>query len=142
MKPSDFILNSDYLTIAQVSSTAPYTVFFPPNVFPTSGNRMQPFSVEQTIPSKAVPGAIDTISIAYEGITHHASQIYRPPDINVQGGNMFQDQYWVLNIYRRDANTLVAKCTYCPPTSAATPPATPSLTFTVSASSFKPPNVL
>ena len=140
MKPSDFILNSDYLTIAQVSSTQPYTVYYPSRVFPTVGNTMKPFHVDYEIVSPATPGAIDYFYITYNGINYHASQIYSPPEFNLQPPYE-QGQYWVLNVYRKDAKTIVARCDFVPPSVATSVPSTPSLTFTISASSFKPPNV-
>lgn len=142
MRPSDFILNSDYLTLAQTSTTKPIVLYFPPRTFPTSSQTMQPFSVTQEITSPAVPGAVDRICITYNGTQYIAGQVYRPPDITVTSGNLYQDQYWVLNVYRKDSRTLVARCDFVPPTSAQTVPDTPSLTFTISATSFRPPNVL
>ena len=141
MKPSDFIFNSDYLTIAQTGSVKPTTVVFPSRQFPTENQQMKPFYTELEIYAPASAGAVDRIYIDYNGIRHITSQIYQPPDFDYRGGNYYQGQYWVLNVYRKDANTLVARCDFSPPFSAGTIPSTPTLTFSISASNFKPPNV-
>lgn len=140
-KPSDFIFNSDYLTLAQVSKTAPYTVHYPSRVYPTEGGQMKPISVEYEIISPAVAGAIDRIQITYKGITYNSSQYYRPPNVVISGGNYWQDQYWVFTVYRKNQKTLVARCDFVPPLSASPVPSTSDLTFIVSAVSFRPPNV-
>lgn len=139
-KPSDFILNSDYLTIAQASTTKPYTVYFPPQTFPHSGQIIDSFHIDREIPSVAVPGAVDRVAIEYNGTRYVADRIDKSPD-PIYGDELEYDQFWVLTVYRKDKNTLVARCNFMPPTRTTTIPTSPSLTFTISATSFRPPNV-
>lgn len=139
-KPSDFILNSDYLTIAQASSTKPFTVYYPSRQFPTSGNVVQSFHVDQEIVSPAVPGAVDRITIQYNGTYYVADTIHKPADI-IFAEEIEEDQFWVLSVFRKDKDTLVARCNFYPPTRSTTIPSSPSLTFTISATTFRPPNV-
>ena len=141
-KPSDFIFSSDYLTIAQVNKTEPQTVFFPARQFPTESGTVKPFSVEYELYSPATPGAIDRIQMVYNGTTYCCSQFYRPPDITVTGGVPWISESWVFSVYRKDEKTLVARGDFIPPSSSGTPPTVPALTFTVSAVTFKAPNVI
>lgn len=140
-KPSDFILNSDFLTIAQASVTEPFTIYFPAQTFPVISGLMHSFSVDRQINSAAVPGAVDRISIVYNGTRIVGNRIDKAPD-PIFGEEIEYDQFWTLLIFRKDRNTLTARCTFYPPTSAQTVPSTPSLTFTISATSFRPPNVV
>lgn len=61
-KPNDFILNSDYLSLAQ-TSTEEFTATFPAETFPagTPYDRTQDFRVKST------PGAIDMILTSLNG---------------------------------------------------------------------------
>ena len=140
-KPSDFILNSDYLTIAQASTTSPYTVYFPSRAFPTSAGIINSFHVDQEIPSTAVVGAVDRIAIEYNGTRYVADTINKPADPQLDD-ELEYDQFWVLTVFRKDRTTLVARVTYFPPTRSFSVPSTPALTFTISATSFRPPNVV
>lgn len=140
-KPSDFILNSDYLTIAQASTTSPYTVYFPSRAFPTNAGIINSFHVDQEIPSTAVVGAVDRIAIEYNGTRYVADTINKPADPLLEY-ELEYDQFWVLTVFRKDRTTLVARVTYFPPTRSSSVPSTPALTFTISATSFRPPNVV
>ena len=140
-KPSEFILNSDYLTIAQASTTKPYTVYFPPQIFPTSGNIINSFHTDRDILSPAETGAVDRVSIEYNGVHYIADSIEKAADLITIEGQFEYDQFWVLTVFRKDKNTLTARCTFYPPTRTLSVPSSPSLTFTISATSFKPPNV-
>ena len=141
-QPSNFIFNSDYLTIAQVSSTNPYTVYFPPQTFPHQGQTINSFHIDNDIPSSAIPGAVDRIMIEYSGKTYVADEIRKPADPIEVNNEMHYDQFWNLVVFRKDKNTLTARCTFYPPTASLSIPTSPSLTFTISATSFKAPNVL
>lgn len=138
-KPSNFILNTDYLSIAEIGRLSPYTTSFASQTFPTSGGVAQAFSLEQEIPFTAMTGAIDRFYIQYGGVWHSASQILNPGgyDYAISGNR----QSWFLHIYRKNANTIVARCDYTPPSQYQTIPSTPTLTFKISAVSFAPPNV-
>lgn len=140
-KASDFIFSSDYLTLAQVNKITPQTFYFPARQFPVSGGKMQPITVEYNIVAPSVKGAIDRIQITYGGIKYNCSQFYRPPDFVLSGGTPWYSQCWIFWVYRKDEKTLVARCDFVPPSSASPVPSTPALTFTVSAVSFRPPNV-
>lgn len=139
-KPSEFILNSDYLTIAQASTTKPYVVYFPSQTFPTSGNIINSFYIDREIPSPAIAGAVDRISIEYNGIRYVADRIDKAAD-PIEGDELEYDQFWVLSVFRKDKDKLVARCNFYPPTRSSTIPSSPSLTFTISATSFRPPNI-
>ena len=140
-QPSNFIFNSDYLTLAQVSKTDPYTIYFPPQQFPTHGQTIDSFHIDRDIPSPAVAGAVDRIMIEYGGVKYVADEIRKPAD-PIMGEEIYYDQFWILTVYRKNKTTLTARCTFYPPTQSQTIPTSPSLTFTVSATSFKAPNVL
>lgn len=140
-KPSEFILNSDYLTIAQASTTKPYTVYYPSQTFPTSGNIINSFHIDQDISSPAVTGAVDRVAIEYNGVRYVADSIEKAADPITVDNELEYDQFWVLTVFRKDKNTLTARCTFYPPTRTHTIPSSPSLTFTISATSFRPPNI-
>lgn len=140
-QPSNFIFNSDYLTIAQVSTTEPYTVFFPPQQFPSHGQVIDSFHVNQDIPSTAIAGAIDRIMIEYNGNVYVANKLTKPAD-PIFSDEIYYDQFWILTVYRKNKTTLTARCSFFPPTQSQSIPTSPSLTFKISATSFKAPNVL
>lgn len=140
-KPSDFIFNSDYLTIAQVSTTKPTTVYFPSSTFPVESQTLKSFHIDREIYSPAVAGAVDRIIIEYNGVKYVADELRKPAD-PVFSDELYYDQFWNLIVYRKDKNTLVARCVFYPPDRATSIPSTPALTFTISATSFKAPNVL
>jgi hypothetical protein len=140
-KPSNFILNSDYLTIAQASSTEPYTVYFASQPFPTTAGVINSFHIDQEIPSNAVAGAVDRVVIEYNGTRYVADRIDKPADPLLEY-ELEYDQFWILTVFRKDRTTLVARVTYFPPTRSSSVPSTPALTFTISATSFRPPNVV
>ena len=114
-QPSNFIFNSDYLTLAQVSYTSPYTIFFPPQQFPTSGMTINSFHVDQDIPSPAIAGAVDRIMIEYNGVKYVADEIRKPAD-PIMGDELQYDQFWILTVYRKNKTTPTARCTFYPPT--------------------------
>lgn len=150
-KPSDFIMNTDYLTIAQASKMDPFTVIFPPQLFPATAEHpdpyttiytLHPFHSEQEIIAPTLAGAIDRFIIEYNSQKYVANQLMRSGDITISGGNYAVDQGWLLTIFRKDANKIVVRCDYSPPTKASSIPSSPSLTFKISVTSFRPPNVL
>lgn len=141
MKQADFILNSDFLTIAQTGSMEPYTVTFPSRTFPTSGTNMLEFSTEYDVIYPAVQGAIGRFIIVYNGKKVFGNMIFRTPDIIEVGGDTGEDQHWILTVYRKNANTITIRGDFIPPFKATSVPSTPTLTFTVSGVSFRPPNV-
>ena len=141
-KPSDFILNSDYLTISQASTTNPYTVYYPSQLFPVSAGVMNSFHLDRDIPSPAVAGAVDRVSIEYNGTRYVGDRIDKPADPIIVQGELEYDQCWTLVVYRKNKNTLVASVMFYPPTRSESVPSSPSLTFTISATSFRPPNVV
>ena len=138
-KPSDFIMNTDYLTIAQAGRLSPVTISFPSQAFPTDSSGMHAFYLEREVPFAASAGSIERFCIQYDNVWNSASQLSGGGgyDYTISG----EKQGWTLHLYRKDANTIVARCDYTPPAQAQTTPSTPALTFQVAAASFKPPNV-
>ena len=138
-KPSDFIMNTDYLTIAQASRLSPTTVTFPSQTFPTDSSGMHAFYLEREVSFPASAGSIERFYIQYDGVWNSASQLSGGGgyDYTISGSK----QGWSLHLYRKNANTITARCDYTPPEQAQTTPSTPALTFQISAVSFKPPNV-
>ena len=62
-KPSDFIANSDFLSLAQKNNTE-YTITFPQETFP-GPTKSYDRHLEFNVP--AIKGAIDEIAISYNG---------------------------------------------------------------------------
>lgn len=141
-KPSNFIINTDYLTIAQVGELTEATINYPSRVFPTSAQHMLEFHTDIDIPALAVSGAIDRFYIEYNGLKVYASQFYKTPEIiQYPDSSSGPDQHWMLTLFRKNATTITARCDFVPPIMAATVPSTPALTFKISSTSFAPPNV-
>lgn len=141
-KPSDFILNTDYLTIAQLGKLNETTINYPSQAFPTIGTHLLEFHVDVDIPFAAVKGAIDRFCIEYSGTKTYASLLYKTPAIVQYPDSSYgEEQHWMLTLYRKNANTVTARCDFIPPVQSATIPSTPALTFKISAVSFAPPNV-
>ena len=132
MKPSDFILNSDYLSIAQVSSNT-FTATIGAGTL-TPGNY-----TEQTLDFKvrAQNGASDRIMIKkdngnYNVCTYLRLEIYTSdsPYTRIVG---------FVSIYRTSATNLRFQLVL---ENVSTNNASyPNMTFTIKVSSFRPPNV-
>lgn len=124
-KPNDFILNTDYLSLAQTNK-AELTAYFPAETF-TPGyahDRNQDF----TVPSS--PGAIDTFMISHNG-----------GDFKLGGFLALSINTQVLSIivYRLNANTIRVKLHEF--TNKTGGYSMPAQTIKVKLVSFKPPNV-
>lgn len=142
-KPSSFEVNTDYLTLAQQGKLLERTITFPSRAFPTYGSELLNFSVDIDINFPAVNGAIDRFYVEYNGMTLFTDQLFKTPDIvEYPGGFWAEEQHWMLFLFRKDANTITARCAFIPPGWAQTIPYTPTLTFKISATSFSPPNIL
>lgn len=130
-KPSDFILNSDYLSIAQTGRSSHTATF--------GGGTLQPAGyvgdyvvqhVDFTITSEL--GAIDRIMISDNGSDYYVgSQMSVAPSANVVG---------FLNVYRVSKNVIRAELVLT--NNANTTSTYPTIIFRIKITSFKPPNVL
>lgn len=141
-KPSNFIINTDYLTIAQIGELPEYTINYPSRAFPTSGSYLLEFYTDIDIPFAAVKGAIDRFCIDYNGTKVAGSQLYKTPAIVQYPDSSYgPEQHWMLTLFRKNATTITARCDFIPPIMSATVPSTPNLTFKISAVSFSPPNL-
>lgn len=133
MKPSDFTMNSDYLSIAQVAKNE-YSVYVGGGTLVQDGYIIQNFDFASTEPK----GAVDRILISKDGGDYMVGSYMTlfptwAPDFsnNVVG---------YISVYRTSATNLRAQLilenhalsgnsTY------------PSITFKIKVSSFEPPNV-
>lgn len=126
MKPNDFIMNSDYLSIAQVSSNS-YTVSIAAGSLTGNAYTEQDFDFA----IRTQKGASDRIMINKDGGRYYLGS-YRQIEPAT-------DVYGFIQAYRTEANKLHVKVVlenYSDTTSAY-----PAMTFKLKVSSFRPPNV-
>ena len=126
MKPSDFILNSDYLSIAQVSSNT-FTLAI--GAGSLTGNNYTERNIDFKI--RAQKGACDRILISKDGGRYYIGS-YRQLNPNT-------DIYGFIQLARTSADNLRAKVVlenYSTSTESY-----PTMTFSIKVSSFRPPNV-
>lgn len=100
-KASDFILNSDFLALAQ-KSTNEFTMVFPHETF-SGPTTVYERNFEFNVPS--VQGAIDEIAISYNG-----SEYALGNSIHYEGTNMWTDPAGLgVSVHRISPNTLQVK---------------------------------
>lgn len=127
MKPSNFILSSDYLSIAQISS-GDYTVNISSGTLPANGgNTEQSFNFSATSQN----GAIDRVLISKDGGRYYVGS-YRSinPATNVYG---------FISVYRASAANIRAQVVL--ENQSASQASYPAMTFSIKVSNFAPPNV-
>lgn len=123
-KPNDFILNTDYLALAQVS-TSEFTAVFPAETF--AGGQANDRTRDFTL--RATAGAIDRIMISHNGGAYtlgNSLTISIMPTV-------------IIYVYRPDASTLRIRLHEY--TSSSGGYSMPTQTIQVKVSSFRPPNV-
>ena len=130
MKPSNFILNSDYLSIAQ-TSTNEYTVYVGGGTLQINQYTRQNFDFNTT----SQKGTIDRILIKKDGQNYLVGSymdIYPSwsGDNNVAG---------YLHVFRTSATNIRAELVLDNMSAGAA--TYPSMTFKIKVSSFRPPNV-
>jgi len=126
MKPSDFILNSDYMSIAQVSSNT-FTLTIAAGSL--TGQNYTEQNIDFTI--RAQKGASDRIMISKDGGRYHLCS-YRSLNPNT-------DIYGFIQLTRTSANNMRAKVVL--ENYSASTESYPAMTFSIKVSSFRPPNV-
>ena len=126
MKPSDFIMNSDYLSIAQVSSNT-YTVTVGAGTLAGNAYTEQNFDFA----ARAQIGASDRIMISKDGGRYYLGS-YRQV-------NPATDIYGFIHVYRTSATNIRAQVVL--ENYSASSASYPTITFSVKVSSFAPPNV-
>lgn len=114
-RPNNFIMNTDYLSIAQYGKYQ--------HTYVISGGSTPSTTVYQDFTVPASNGSIDQIMISLNDGPFKLGLRYAPSE----GGH--------LDIYRVSANTLRAEMTF------ADTPTHPLYKFTIKALCFKPPNV-
>ena len=127
-KPSDFIMNSDYLTIAQTGKQQ-NNVYVGGGTLQVQGYTEQNFDF--AIPSEK--GAVDRILISKDGGNYRLGshmELFPNGDSTIAG---------FLHVFRTTATNLRAQLVLENQTSSAT--SYPAMTFTIKVASFKPPNV-
>lgn len=126
MKPSDFILNSDYLSIAQVGSNT-YDVTVGAGTLVGQGYTEQNFDFA----TRAQAGASDRILISKDGGRYYLGS-YRQiePATNIYG---------FVHVFRTSANNIRVQMVL--ENYSAESRSYPAMTFKVKVSSFRPPNV-
>ena len=124
-KPSQFIANSDYLSLAQKSTTE-FTVVFPQETFPVGQTSIRTHDI--TVPS--INGAIDEIMISQNGSDYYLGNLL------VVAVNSPSLSFYV---YRPSPNTLRVRL--CSSNNIAGGYTMPTQTIKVRASSYLPPNV-
>lgn len=126
MKPSDFILNSDYLSIAQISSNT-YTVT-------TGAGTLQPNAFTEQNFNFAIrnqSGASDRVLISKDGGDYRlGSYLQLNPATNIYG---------FIHVFRTTGGNIRAQLVLENQSANAT--SYPAMTFTIKVSSFRPPNV-
>lgn len=124
-KPSNFIMNTDYLSIAQTYKNS-YTYVVPPGTIPASGQVIQhtDFAIEPQ------NGAVDQIMISLDSGNLRVGQAYAVDLPSGVGA--------VLHVDRTAANNLRAQVTINGTASTSYP----VMTFTIKVVSFKPPNIM
>lgn len=123
-KPSDFILNSDYLTLAQYGETR-YTIYVP------SGNTSVALDITRdfTVPSQA--GALDRVLITVDGqTTVGMAADFQLSSLDVGGA--------IVQLYRTSPNNMQA---HVYSMSYGTSIDYPAHTITIRVACFKPPNI-
>lgn len=131
-KPSDFILNSDFLSIAQISSNTLTANF-------SGGTLSGGDYIERTVDFSvaAQNGAIDNIMLSKDGGNYQVGNWQRleiaPND------SEFKRIVGFISVYRINASTLRAQMVL----ENVSPNALdyPAMTYKIKVSSFKPPNV-
>jgi hypothetical protein len=124
-KPSNFIANSDYLSLAQKSNTD-FTVVFPAENFPPGAREIRTHDI--TVPS--IKGAIDEVMISRNG-----SDYYLGNSLTVSANSPSLTFY----IYRPSPNTLRVRLLTS--NSSQSGYSMPMQTLKIRVSSFLPPNV-
>lgn len=127
MKPSDFILNSDYLSIAQTGSSSHTVTVASGSLAGQGGSSEQNFNF--TVPAQA--GAVDRVLISKDGGRYYVGA-YR-------GINPATDVYGFINVFRTSATNIRAQVVL--ENYSASTTSYPSMTFDIKVSTFKPPNV-
>lgn len=127
MKPSDFILNSDYLSIAQVSSNT-YTLTIGGGTLVVGGYSER--NLDFT--SNTLPGTIDRIIISKDGGSYRiGSSMEFDPNNEIRG---------TLHVYRPSQTILRAQVIL--QNYSAGSASYPSMSFSIKVSSFRPPNIV
>lgn len=126
MRPSDFILNSDYLSIAQVSSKT-YSVTMAGGTLVATGYTEQNFDFA----AKAQVGASDRAMISKDGGRYYLGS-YR--QLNPAG-----TIYGFIRVYRTSATNIRAQVVL--ENLSGSSASYPAMTFSIKVSSFAPPNV-
>lgn len=126
MRPSDFILNSDYLSIAQVSSNT-YTVTVGGGTLVAQGFTEQNFDFK----IRTAEGASDRVMISKDGGRYYLGS-YRQiePATDVAG---------FVHVYRTSSNNIRAQVVL--ENMSASTVTYPAMTFSIKVSSFLAPNV-
>lgn len=128
-RPNDFIVNTDYLALAQTSSED-FTATFGPEEYPGGDTvtRTLDFKV------KSVPGSVDRVFISYNGgdftVGPSHEVVLRGDEISTLGYMRF----WV---YRVDPSTMRVRLII----KDAQPHSIPAQTIHVKVDSFRPPNI-
>ena len=123
-KPSDFILNSDYLTLAQYGETS-YTIYVP------AGNTSVALDITRdfAVPSQA--GALDRVLITVDGqTTVGMAADFQLSSLDVGGA--------IVQLYRTSPNNMQA---HVYSMSYGTSIDYPAHTITIRVACFKPPNI-
>ena len=124
-KPSNFIMNSDYLSLAQKSNSE-FTVIFAPESFPSGSSSVRTQDI--TVPS--TKGAIDEILMSRNNGDYRV------------GGSITIDSnspFMAFDVYRANPSTLRVRLWVHPTGSGSY--SMPMQTLKIRVSSFLPPNV-
>ena len=131
MKPSDFILNSDYLSIAQLDAKE-YTVYVGGGSLQIDGYTEQNFNFT----TSTQQGVMDRILIKKDnqdyllGAYMELFPTWNDPGQKVSG---------FIHVFRPDSKTIRAQLVL--ENRASEVSSYPSMTFTIKVSSFEPPNI-
>lgn len=126
MKPSNFILNTDYLSIAQISS-GNHTVTVPAGTLAAGASTEQNSNFSVT----AQAGAVDRVLISKDGGRYYVGS-YR--QINPAG-----TIYGFVNVFRTSTNNIRVQVVL--ENQSGSSATYPAMVFGIKMSSFAPPNV-
>lgn len=144
-KPSNFILNTDYLALSQTNTGGPFTLTFPQAAYPVVSGYASELTRTRDFTYKSTAGALDEFQIEYGGKTYACHYLQQEPNEEARtiGGIfvLYRSESWYFWLHRKDANTITATLTNMPNNLATTSYAIPAMTFKVSVVSFRPPNL-
>lgn len=131
-KPNDFIMNSDYLSIAQIGSNT-FDIIVPSGTLVVNGYTEQNFDFAVT----PINGAIDRVYINKDGAGYLLGSYMNLTPVYSDNGNTYITG--ALRVFRTAPDNIRAQLVLQNYGQSTT--SYPAMNFTIKVSSFRPPNV-